>query len=176
VGHSFIQPIIQVAGVPNDYAPFAPSRAALLVACRSASSRVVCRVWFPGPCLAGRLRGSSPFGWAMGAQPESCAGRGQVPPGGPGPVRDHGHGGGEDGGTDCDEGDLPAGHAADDHRVGSGCRRRGRAVQAAGRRPQAGGKRRAPMRQPGSMPYRSRMPSSQGSVKKASVAACVCHR
>jgi len=43
----------------------------------------------------------------------SCAGCGLVPPGCPGPVREDRRRGGGNGGGSCDEGHLPAGHAAD---------------------------------------------------------------
>lgn len=40
-----------------------------------------------------------------------------MPSVGPGPVEEHGQGGGQDRGCGRDEGDLPAGHAADDDGV-----------------------------------------------------------
>ena len=88
-----------------------------------------------------------PRGRVLGARPGLGAGCGLVPAGGPGPVQDHRDGGGRDRGGDGDEGDLPAGHAADDdglHRGGgatvpppTGGMGRANAAGAARRRPAA---------------------------------------
>ena len=65
----------------------------------------------------GRVAWVSSRGRALGVGHRSGAGRGLVPAGGPGPVQEHRDGGGHDRGGHGDEGDLPAGHAADDDGV-----------------------------------------------------------